>query len=440
MPEPGGAATAEKEAAVQQIRAQVLGSLYGMKPTLATEAATALEAITQEVAAIDADVGSHATGSLAARLGHHHHRGLGGLLPGNTSSTPSRILWPSWSRLPSLVAPGEHPNALDGVLWTAIVVGLNFIAVSLVGLLLQFGTPEHPVDEDPSGFLPVPAEVYARFSARHRCWLLLREPHSGPCAFGLSAFMNLTIVVSIVSLVTESVSTYQITWPGLFELGRWYFLVVFTSEWIGVALCCPCFKKHLKEVMTWIDVAAILPSYVDTTLASVMKDRLQLLQLLRIFRLFRVIKLLGRSRQVQVIIRGLLATIPACAVGAGMVIFSVLIPAVLMYHLERGEWDAGYGCYRRRLADGALEGKCSPFRNIPQSIYWAVTTVTTVGYGDVTPVTNAGRALCAASMVFGVVAIALPIGMISNSFTMALDRIKEEEAQSKTVRQAAEQH
>merc|ERR1712226_968818 len=91
-----------------------------------------------------------------------------------------------------------------------------------------------------------------------------------------------------------------------------------------------------------------------------------------------------------------------------------------------GNWDSDSGCYRR-LVDGDLEPGCSPFQSIVHTMYWGIQTVTTVGYGDVVPISALGKFIAGVSMVSGIISLALPIGMMSTAFSEAMEHIKEEE-------------
>merc|ERR1712048_1401445 len=96
-----------------------------------------------------------------------------------------------------------------------------------------------------------------------------------------------------------------------------------------------------------------------------------------------------------------------------------------MFYLEQGSWDAQMGCFRRTLSNGETEVGCSPFQNIIETAYWGFSTVTTVGYGDVLPVTDLGKMFACITMICGIISMALPIGMVSNAFCGAMERMRE---------------
>merc|ERR1712173_203080 len=96
------------------------------------------------------------------------------------------------------------------------------------------------------------------------------------------------------------------------------------------------------------------------------------------------------------------------------------VPSVIMYTFERGTFDDALGCYRAEHED-----ECTPFQNILESMYWGVTTITTVGYGDVVPSTNTGRVISALTMVCGVISFAIPVSMVCAAFDSAVHFTKD---------------
>lgn len=116
-----------------------------------------------------------------------------------------------------------------------------------------------------------------------------------------------------------------------------------------------------------------------------------------------------------------------------MVSFALITFSTLIFMVERGTWDEKQGCYARNIP----EHDCSPYDSIPGSSWWVLTTMTTVGYGDVFPKTNYGRLVGAACMLTGILAVAMPTTVLSIQFSEAYEEINEEDKQ-KALKKATE--
>merc|ERR1719387_1581193 len=112
--------------------------------------------------------------------------------------------------------------------------------------------------------------------------------------------------------------------------------------------------------------------------------------------------------------------------------FATIIFATLIFLMERGIWDQDKGCYVRAGDQfsryGSLDGECSPFESVPLAAWWAITTMTTVGYGDTFPITTSGRVIGAITMVIGILCIALPTTVLGVQFSEHFAEVTEEMA------------
>merc|ERR1719313_2070734 len=108
-------------------------------------------------------------------------------------------------------------------------------------------------------------------------------------------------------------------------------------------------------------------------------------------------------------------------------VFALIIFSTLIFLVERGVWDPKQGCYIRTGAHmGSLDGLCSPFQSIPEACWWAITTMTTVGYGDTYPITNGGRVIGGLTMVIGILCVALPTTVLGVQFSDSFAQVTEE--------------
>lgn len=198
------------------------------------------------------------------------------------------------------------------------------------------------------------------------------------------------IILSVTAVVFESVASYRKDYGELFRLVEWLFTILFTIEY---SLRLLASKKPLKYVFSFygvIDLLAILPSYLSFYFVGA--QSLLVIRALRLLRVFRVFKLGRYLGEATVLAEALKASRPKITVFLLAVMSLVLIVGTSMY---------------------LIEGEENGFSNIPISIYWAIVTMTTVGYGDIAPQTVLGQILASAIMIMGYGIIAVPTGIVS---------------------------
>lgn len=205
--------------------------------------------------------------------------------------------------------------------------------------------------------------------------------------------LMILILSNVVLLVLESVESIAIAFDKLFRALDYFFMVVFTLEYVLRLYCVRRAKKYARSFYGIIDLLAILPSYLEFLLPnSHMLMIIRSFRLLRIFRIFRMVRFLDESRYM---IFALLRSFNKIMVFLMFIVLLTVFLGSLMYVLE---YDHNPG-----------------FHSIPQSIYWAIVTITTVGYGDVAPVTPVGKIIASFIMILGYAIIAVPTGIMSAS-------------------------
>lgn len=206
----------------------------------------------------------------------------------------------------------------------------------------------------------------------------------------------LSIVISVAVVMLDSVSTFQLEYGQLFLVLEWLFTILFTIEFF---LRLSCIGKPSKYVFSFygiVDLLSILPSYVSLFVAG--GKYLLVIRILRLLRVFRVLKLVqyvGESNYLQ---RALWASRRKVAVFLLTVVLMMIIFGSVMY---------------------IVEGPENGFTSIPRSLYWAVVTMTTVGYGDISPKTNLGQAIASLVMICGYGIIAIPTGIVTSEMAFA---------------------
>ncbi|MGV3704774.1 MAG: ion transporter [Arcticibacter sp.] len=210
------------------------------------------------------------------------------------------------------------------------------------------------------------------------------------------------ILFSILSVFLESVASIRQNYLTYIRIAEWFFTIIFTIEYL---LRIYSSRRPLSYIFSFyglIDLIAFLPGYLSLFLAGG-----QYLVVVRAFRLLRVFRILKLSRflyEGNILQSALKASMYKIIVFITSVVTLVTIIGTLMY---------------------IIEGDKSGFTSIPVSIYWAIVTITTVGYGDISPQTPAGQLLASILMIIGYGIIAVPTGIVSVEMARATEEAKE---------------
>ncbi|MCP4123878.1 MAG: ion transporter [Bacteroidetes bacterium] len=204
------------------------------------------------------------------------------------------------------------------------------------------------------------------------------------------------IVVSVIAVILESVEVLDDRFHAIFYYTEWILTIVFTIEY---ALRLYVVKKPLKYAASFfgvIDLLSILPTYLSLFLVDT--HYLITIRILRLLRIFRVFKLTRFVHETSSLTNALLASRRKISIFVGTVLLLVVVLGSLMYLVEGNE--------------------NSGFDSIPRSMYWAIVTLTTVGYGDITPVSSLGQFISAFIMILGYGIIAVPTGIVTAEITL----------------------
>jgi voltage-gated potassium channel len=200
------------------------------------------------------------------------------------------------------------------------------------------------------------------------------------------------IVLSVITVMLESSEDWYSEYGPIFDVLEWIFTIIFTIEYILRLYVTIRPWKYALSFYGVIDLVAILPSYLGYFFAgSQYFVIIRIFRLLRVFRIFKLGKFLTEGDQLR---RALIASRNKIMVFLFTVTLLVVIIGSMMYLIEGG------------VNDG--------FSSIPRSVYWAIVTLTTVGYGDITPQSSVGQFLSAVVMILGYAIIAVPTGIVTN--------------------------
>ncbi len=207
------------------------------------------------------------------------------------------------------------------------------------------------------------------------------------------------ILVSVIVVMLESVYSLNMKYGKLFKVLEWLFTILFTIEYLAriIALKKPVF--YIKSFYGIIDLLAIIPTYLS--LLFVGTQALVVLRIMRLLRIFRVLKLVRFLSEANKLFFALRASMPKITVFLIGVVCLTMIVGTIMYIIEGGE---------------------NGFDSIPRSIYWAIVTMTTVGYGDIAPHTVLGQTLASFIMILGYGIIAVPTGIVTSHIHMARNK------------------
>jgi len=200
----------------------------------------------------------------------------------------------------------------------------------------------------------------------------------------------LTILASIVLVMLESVESFDRTYHDFLDLSEWIITVLFSLEYLARIICIKKPSKYIFSFYGIIDLLATIPKYISLIFAGT--HALVALRALRLLRVFRILKL---ARYISAS-RGLIQALRASKGKILVFLFSVAVLTIIL----------GTVMY-------LVEGPENGFDSIPESMYWAIVTLTTVGYGDISPHTPLGQFIASMVMILGYAIIAVPTGIVS---------------------------
>ena len=198
------------------------------------------------------------------------------------------------------------------------------------------------------------------------------------------------IVGSIIVVMLESVREIREQYGAVLDFFEWSFTIFFSLEYLLRLLISRKPVAYATSFYGVIDLLATLPTYIALFFAG--GSYLVVIRAIRLLRVFRILKLTRQVSEAQSLVRALISSRHKIFVFLGGVITLVIIMGTMMYLIEGGE---------------------NGFTSIPRSIYWAVVTITTVGYGDIAPHTVVGQAFAAILMLLGYAIIAVPTGIVT---------------------------
>lgn len=217
-----------------------------------------------------------------------------------------------------------------------------------------------------------------------------------PAGKTFDVLLIISILASVAVVMLDSISSVQIQYGRLLYGMEWFFTLLFTMEYALRLLCVGRPLKYAFSFYGMVDLMAVIPTYFSLVMPGT--QYMLVIRILRILRIFRILKMVAFLVEARLLIRALRASSRKITVFLFSVAALVVIFGSLMY---------------------VIEGRDSDFTSIPRSIYWAIVTLTTVGYGDIAPKTNLGQTLASVVMILGYAIIAVPTGIVSVEMSQA---------------------
>lgn len=220
-----------------------------------------------------------------------------------------------------------------------------------------------------------------------------------PAGKAFDIALLIAILVSVSVVILESVEEFSTNYTNVFIYTEWAFTLIFTIEYILRIIISNKKRKYIFSFFGIIDFLSILPAYLSLLLTGMHTlVILRSFRLLRVFRIFKLARFMGEASQLRMALSASRPKIIVFLVTVGII---VVIMGTVMY-----------------LVEGADNG----FTSIPKSIYWAIVTLTTVGYGDVAPSTVLGQTLASIIMIMGYGIIAIPTGIVTAEMARSSQR------------------
>ncbi len=214
------------------------------------------------------------------------------------------------------------------------------------------------------------------------------------------------IMISVLAVMLDSVDWIHEEYGDWLYAVEWFFTIAFTIEYAMRLWCIQNTWLYARSFYGIIDLICIIPTYISLWFTGT--QYLLVIRVLRVLRIFRVLRMVRYVGEAELITQALVASRRKITVFICSVLALVVIFGSFMYLIEGGINDE--------------------FGSIPESVYWAVTTMTTVGYGDITPTTTLGKTLATLIMIMGYGIIAVPTGIV----TMELNEANRRRANTRT--------
>ena len=241
-------------------------------------------------------------------------------------------------------------------------------------------------------------------SWRARWYTVIFDSHT-PSGRLFDVVLLIAIVASLLTIMLESVPLLLMEYREFFRNAEWFFTIIFTLEYVIRLMVVKRPMKYALSFYGIIDLISIIPTYLAIFIVGAQYFLVvRSFRLLRVFRVLKMVRFLGEARMLTDALRASRIKITVFLIAVVCIVF---IMGTAMYIIEGGE---------------------NGFTSIPSSIYWCIVTLTTVGYGDISPQTPFGKAFASLIMIIGYGIIAVPTGIVTAEMGKAYNTRKEKQS------------
>ncbi|KAG8464799.1 hypothetical protein KFE25_010167 [Diacronema lutheri] len=251
----------------------------------------------------------------------------------------------------------------------------------------------------------------ATFSRRARVWHFLENDTR------LMSFLTCVIAISTLTFILDTSVEDPVT-RRVFFIIETVAVSLFTIEYVLKLIFAPNRLKFVRAKMSLIDLVAIGPFWVEVFIANVLQREasinLSWVRVLRLFRIFRIFKVSKLAYGFRIVMAAMRMSMTSFSVLVFFMLILVILSSSLMYMFEGTD------------PPHPMQPRPELFATIPDCMWWAVVTITTVGYGDAVPASPAGKVIATGTMCLGLLSIALPVTVLGSNFTKVMDMYEQE--------------